>query len=388
MNVLTDYLAELVMAQFEARKPEPVPEQVTLDELYTIAVKGHMDYLILGSLLKLDNIPEEWKNRFRQRVFLSITKTVVQVNELKELRKRCEENQIMNQPMKGSWMKFIYPSPEMREMSDIDILIRGESMDAAVVQLKDMGYSLKEAIKHHDIYIKEPYMVIEAHRAMYDKTVDTNQFIYFSDFSRAVLVDGCKYTYNFNDEDFYVYLISHMAKHFYTMGCGIRNIVDIYVYLNAKGDKMDREYVDGELKKLGLYAFTKQMEELAYIWLGKKEGTEFQQQIFDYMVDGGIYGKDENGIWNRFSEEKLKDKDVSRATLCRWYFFPPMSYMCEYYPWLEDHAYLYPVAWCIRACRGVFMHKGREKREMLRDIDQDKVKTCQKIYQAMELHFK
>lgn len=50
MNVLGDYLAELVHAQFESRKPVPIPAGITLDELYQISVKGHMDYLILGAL--------------------------------------------------------------------------------------------------------------------------------------------------------------------------------------------------------------------------------------------------------------------------------------------------------------------------------------------------
>ena len=124
MNVLADYLAELVHAQFEARKPKPIPEGITLEELYQLSCKGHMNYLVLGALLKLDDLPDQWKNIMRQRVMVSISKTVAQVSELKEMKKRFEEKGIVNQPMKGSWMKFIYPSPEMREMSDIDVLIR------------------------------------------------------------------------------------------------------------------------------------------------------------------------------------------------------------------------------------------------------------------------
>ena len=68
--------------------------------------------------------------------------------------------------------------------------------------------------------MKEPFMVVEAHRAMYDKTVDNNQYEYFSNFSKAILKKGYKYTYDFNDEDFYIYMIAHMAKHFYVKGCG------------------------------------------------------------------------------------------------------------------------------------------------------------------------
>lgn len=122
--------------------------------------------------------------------------------ELKKIIQRFEEKEIVNQPMKGAKMKFIYPRPEMREMSDIDILIRQDCMEKAEDELKEMGYTLHQAIKHHDIYVKAPLMVVEAHRAMYDKTVDNNQYEYFSDFSKTVLQDGCSYTYDFNTEDF------------------------------------------------------------------------------------------------------------------------------------------------------------------------------------------
>ena len=330
MNTLGDYLAELIQAQFEARKPMPMPKGIKVEELYRMSVTGHMDYLILGALLKLDDLPEEWKELMRKKVFMSISRTVTQVNELKELERRCEAEGIVNQPMKGARMKFIYPSPEMREMSDIDILIRDDCMKKAEKVMVDMGYSFQKDIKHHIIYNKPPFMTLEVHKAMYDKTVDKDQYQYFSDLSRAKLVQGCSYTYDFNAEDFYIYMIAHMAKHFYTMGCGIRNLLDIYVYLKARGDELDRSYVDVELKKLGLFTFTKQMEDLAFIWMEKKPCSELQQQIFDYMVDSGIYGKDENGIWNKFAEEKMKDKEVSRASLKRWYFFPPIVLRADF----------------------------------------------------------
>ena len=72
--------------------------------------------------------------------------------------------------MKGARMKFYYPSPFLREMSDIDILIHGDFMEQAAVELEAMGYVLQQKIKHHDIYRKAPGIVVEAHRAMYDRT--------------------------------------------------------------------------------------------------------------------------------------------------------------------------------------------------------------------------
>lgn len=388
MRVIDKYFAELILAQLNNRKPAPIPNEVSVQELVTLSRKNHMDYMILGGLLKTENLPEEYKDALRKAVMVSLFRTTTQITEFKELTKRFEENQVKNQPMKGALMRYMYPSPELREMSDIDILIEKDSWDRAVEVMTGMGYRLHEAIKHHDIYVKDPFMVLEAHRAMYDKTVDNNQYEYFKNMSKAVLREGYQYSYDFTPEDFYIYMIAHMAKHFYKMGCGVRNLVDIYVYLQKFGDIMDKKYVNKELKSLGLLDFTNHMVKLAGIWLGGEKEEEFYDQLFDYMLGSGIYGKDENGIWNKFCEEKMQDKEITRKRLKSWYLFPPLHYMAEYYPWLEDYPILLPVAWGIRAFRGIFLHKGTHKRNMINEIDQDQIGVYKKIYQEMNLHFK
>lgn len=385
---ISEYLAELVRAQLEGRKPLEMPQGIFVEEIMDIAHRNHMDYLLLGAMLKLEGLSDEYKETMKARVMRSLMRTMAQVMEIKELEKRFEETGVKNQPMKGARMKFVYPAPEMREMSDIDILIDADCMKQAAEVLTERGYSLLQSIKHHDIYRKQPFMVVEAHRVMYDKTVDGGQYRYFSNFSKATPREGMKYTYDFNKEDFYVYMMAHMAKHFYAMGCGIRNLVDIYVYQEKYGAELNKTYIKEELKKCGILEFTEHMEKLAAIWLKGEKTSMFYNDLFQYMMDSGIYGKDENGIWNKFAEEKMRDKDATPSQLKRWYYFPPLSYMSEYYPWLEGHPYLLPVAWGIRAWRGLFMKKGTHKREMLQEIEADKVKTYQNIYQNMGLHFK
>lgn len=385
---LREYLAELVKAQLENRSPLPLPEKIMVEELLKISDNNHMDYLLLGALVRAEGVTEKEKELVRGRIKYSVIRTLTQITELKQIEKRFEENHIKNQPMKGARMKFIYPTPEMREMSDIDILVDTEGMVRAKEILQEMGYSLKQSIKHHDIYHKPPFMAVEVHRSMYDKTVDSNQYKYFSGFTKSILRDGMQYTYDFTIEDFYVYMMAHMAKHFYAMGCGIRNLVDVYIYLEKYGNEMNRPYVDAELKKCGILQFTEHMEKLAFIWLKGEMGSQFYEDLFLYMLNSGIYGKDENGIWHKFSGDKMKTREVTMGELKRWYYFPPISYMSEYYPWLENHPYLLPVAWGIRAWRGIFLKKGVHKREMLQDIEQEQVRVYKNIYQKMQLHFK
>lgn len=385
---VAEYLGNLILSQLEGKKPLNLPNEISFDELIDISSRNHMDYIILGGLLKVDNITEAEKQVLRSKVMVSVMRTMVQVTELKELERRFEAKQIMNQPMKGARMKFFYPTPEMREMSDIDILVDNAFMGEAGEVLTEMGYKLQHSIKHHDIYVKPPYMVVEVHRALYDKTVDGGQYRYFTNFSKTHLREGYTCTYDFSTEDFYIYMLAHMAKHFYAMGCGIRNLVDIYIYRKKYDSCMDRSYLRKELSECGILEFSEHMEKLANIWLNGGKSSTFYEGLFQYMQDSGIYGKDENGIWNNFAEKKMKDKEATITRLKTWYYFPPISYMSEYYPWLEDHSYLLPIAWGIRVYRGVFQKKGVHKREMLHDIDKEQINTYQSIYQKMGLHFK
>lgn len=388
MRELEEYLAELVKAQLEKRVASDLPEGITVEQIMQIAQQNQMKYLLLGALVRVENVSEEEKASLRPIIMHSIYRTALQVQELRELESAFEAAGIMNQPMKGAVMKFVYPSPEMREMGDIDMLIEQQVADKAYEILQERGYTMVESIKHHDIFKKPPFLVVEAHRAMYDKTVDRNQYGYFKNFSRTTAKEGCTYTQVFGKEDFYVYMMSHMAKHFYQMGCGIRHLVDIYVYLNKYGNSMDREYLDAELDKCGILTFTKRMEELASAWLEGKEKTQLQKETFAYMLNSGIYGKDENGIWNKFAEEKKSKKEVGRLKLKMWYFFPPLHYMSEYYSYLEEKPWLLPWAWFVRGVSGLFHKKGTYKRKMLHDIKGEQIQVMQMIYADLDLKFK
>lgn len=109
---------------------------------------------------------------------------------------------------------------------------------------------------------------------------------------------------------------------------------------------MNADYLQKQFAGLGLTAFTEHMEKLARIWLQGEPGEAFYQQLFDYMQGCGIYGKDENGIWNLFCDAQPEKGEKGRDALKRWYWFPPYEYMVLYYPWLSRN----PVAgnFCFR----------------------------------------
>lgn len=61
METMAEYLAELVKAGLEDRKAASLPEGVSVREIVKISEENHMDYLLLGALLKTDGLSEEEK---------------------------------------------------------------------------------------------------------------------------------------------------------------------------------------------------------------------------------------------------------------------------------------------------------------------------------------
>lgn len=384
MNTIRNYLSELIRSQLNGQQPSEVPVGISVEELIQIARQHHMNYLILGALLKLD-LNEEQKSIIQYYVVNAVAKSIYQITELKKLEELFEIEKIHNHPLKGAYMKFLYPSPEMREMSDIDILVPMEDFDRASELLLEMGYTLSEKSYHHDKFIKPPYMIIEVHRQMYDGQVDKNQEEYFTDRSRVKQKEGCYYTYCLGAEDFYIFMISHFAKHFYKRGCGIRNIIDIHVFLQRYEKSMDKKYLQEEFVKCGLWDFVKHMEELSDIWLNGKPGSIYYEQLFDYMLECGIYGKDEYGIWNKFTEHM--NTKQNRLRLLIWYVFPPRKYLLQYYPWLKKNIFLLPIAWIVRGANGFVYNKGKQKRKMINEIDDKKIVIISDIYKKFNFKF-
>jgi hypothetical protein len=55
-------------------------------------------------------------------------------------------------------------------------------------------------------------------------------------------------------EDFYIYQMGHLYKHYSKGGSGIRSVLDTYIYLKRYEDILDRGYLDKEFEKMGILA--------------------------------------------------------------------------------------------------------------------------------------
>lgn len=298
----------------------------------------------------------------------AITRTAMQDAELELVESKLVENKIKYSVLKGSVMKYLYPSPDMRSMADIDIYFdKTKAKDLRKI-LTGLGYSVESYKKgNHDTYLKEPFMNIEMHRELVHDAFEYSRY-YDDYFEKLEKAENSEYKYLFNDEDFYLYHITHSAKHFSQGGTGIRTVVDHYIYLNCK--TLNREYVNEELKKLDLSLYESNLTKLANFWFSNKEVDkknkdwhykeeyELMIKMSKFIFSSTTYGSIQHQVLTGFiGEKELKNLKSSKIKRIFKLAFPPYKTMVQIYPVLKKCPILLPFTYVAKIFSIIFKRR-------------------------------
>ncbi len=221
-------------------------------------------YMGIDRAVFVSDEQNECLNKWDKCVKQALRKNLLLDNEREKLFAYMEENKIWHMPLKGAVLQEMYPVYGMRQMSDNDILF-DETRRADVREyMEKNGFEThKYGESAHDVYMKPPIFNFEMHVELFGSNHDPDWRRYYSNVKeRLVLTEGSSYKYQFTDEDFYIYQIMHAYKHYRRGGCGLRHLLDTYIFLSAKGASLNRDYVLAELDKLGARDYSLLTEEL------------------------------------------------------------------------------------------------------------------------------
>ena len=189
-------------------------------------------------------------------------------------------------PLKGAVLKKLYPKPEMRVMGDGDILIKSEQYEIIREAMQSLGYT--EFIESdHEFIWNKPNIHIELHKRLIP-SYNKDYYFYYGvgwKFAKPDAGSCCK----MSDEDTFVYIFTHYAKHYRDGGIGIRHITDLYVFLTSN-PKLDKKYIETELNKLGLLKFYKNTINTIDVWFNNKQANDISDFITDRIFESGSYG--------------------------------------------------------------------------------------------------
>lgn len=336
--------------------------QTSLSSIYKMSARHSLDALVSFAI----NDSSELKNDPVYPAFIesrnkSLTRTAMFDIERQQLENYLEENKIAYMPMKGILLKDLYPKPAMRQMADNDIWYDATRQKDVSKWFFDRGYSGIVGKAVEDTFKKEPMFNFEMHTALYGFAHDRVWMEYYEEKTKHLLhVPEKNYEMRFSDEDFYVYIISHEYKHYSGGGTGLRSLVDCYLLLKKYGKTLDREYVEGELAKLGLLDFEKLIRSLSLkLFDGAKhlELTAEEEKTLNYILLSGVYGNHDNLVKNKLEmiraneltngDESTNKSSTLKAKLrfLRKWMFPTREFMNHHYHtkyfWQLPFAYVY-----------------------------------------------
>ncbi|MCH5303560.1 MAG: nucleotidyltransferase family protein [Ruminococcus sp.] len=341
------YLISLLSAAINETEPQKPSENISFKYIYSLANAHEILNTVFYSIEKLkinsDNeLFKKWKDK-RNEAF---HRNMIQTAEFELIKNEFTKNGVEFLPVKGIPLCELYPQSDYRFMNDLDILVKDTKKAGAVI--KTLGYSPKQVGEtHHDEFIKPPFMLVELHRDLV--RADSRFFDYYSDiFSRANKINEAEF--ELSREDFYIYSVVHIYKHYSKAGTGLRSFTDLYL-LNKKWlSSLNTAYVEGELKKLGLSEFREKMSKIADKWFLHNDYKSFSDEEL-FILTSGAFGTTENKV-NAVKGNKGKLAFVFKR------LFPSPKTMKWRFPWLKKYPLLLPYAYLYRILRD-----GIKKRE-------------------------
>ncbi len=162
------YLIELLSAALAERMPLQKPANLTWAEIHRMAKRHSVEAIAYESAVKIAGPDEmELMKMWQEHSLKCIMQGKVQLAERAKISGAFTEAGIRLLPLKGWFLKGMYPNPEWRQMADLDILIDKEQAENAKNTMEKLGYEVESFDSgNHDVYTKNPWIHVELHREL------------------------------------------------------------------------------------------------------------------------------------------------------------------------------------------------------------------------------
>lgn len=260
-----------------------------------------------------------------------------------EISERFRKKGFENCILKGQGLALLYPDPYLRTAGDIDIYLEGgRKRVTAFVDKVCPGQTLRY---HHIDFPVYPEVPIEVHfmpSYMYNPIHNHRIQQWFKD----VMPKQCAYRVALPDNKGeipvpttafnIVYILSHLYRHVFSEGFGLRQLLDYYYVLSQNISKEEAFEARQLIKSVGMGKFAGGVMYLLQQCFGlpddrllfpvNKSDGEF---LLNEVMIGGNFGKYDKRLGDKQHEDKLqRNVRMTRRNL-RFAFHYPAEALCE-----------------------------------------------------------
>lgn len=311
----------------------------------------------------------------------------MQMLALNNICEAFEQNKIDYMLLKGAQLKGLYPKPEMRTMADVDILIKTAQYNDILPLMVELGFVEKCQSDHEYVWVNGK-ITIELHTKLIP-SYNQDYYEYFGEGWQKAKKKLNSTSHKMCAEDEFIFVFTHLAKHYRDAGIGLKNFIDIYLYINKL--KLNEEYVLTELKNLHLDVFYKNVVKTLKNWFDNEKETEITRAITQKVFSGGVYGGHDERVLSDALKKTSNKKSTKFLKIKKIFFaiFSPYTNMCKKYPKLKKTPFLLPAFWIIRWMDVLFFQKERINKKIsdLKLINEDDVKKYKKDLNLVGLDY-
>ncbi len=313
-----------------------IPGDVDWEQVCLLAIRHHLTGFVYRAAHDREDVPNDTMTHIENSYFAAVGEQSRQEHYANLLFIALRERGIRYLPMTGYVMRRFYPQPTLRISSDLDVTIEGDRFFEVGEMLDALGFTRMEDTREYDTYVLD-HVIIRLYQEQ-DESL----------WNSLISEDGVEYHYG--DEDYYVRIIQFLKKRFTDGTCGMRAILDLFMYRCAKPEIFGDALAE-QIEAAGLTRFAESMAQLAEIWFGDAEMTDDMMLLGSYIAGSGT----------------LADIDALEQREHPWRkIFPRYRTMKRRYPFLGRAKIMLPVMWVARWFHLLFSHGHDPHAESLR----------------------
>ncbi|MBR0445667.1 MAG: nucleotidyltransferase family protein [Oscillospiraceae bacterium] len=282
-----------------------------------------------------------------------------QLELIEKISQAFEKNGIDYMPVKGAILKTMYPSHELRGMSDADILIREEEYPRIRPVMEKLGFRESGESDHEHIWLHK-YLKVELHKRLIP-SYNKDFYSFFGEgWDLAKIQNGHRWA--MTEEDAFIYNFIHFAKHYRDGEGSSRFVIDLWVHM-GKCPQLDMVYIREKMAELRIERFYDHIMAVIDAWFRDGQWSEVTERITQVLFNiDATERKQANAVAQslHITHDAGDDKKAQKIQKLHA-IFPSRDHMNWSYPrWKKVPL---PIAWVLRWLYLVFFRRKAIQRK-------------------------
>lgn len=362
MNLIQEQIIDLLNASIHNTVPKlDYSKNIEWDNLINEANAHSITGLLYPALknIKDNNISKEVIDKLKRYTFNAAIGQSNHIKRTADILSLFNENNIPVIVLKGLVVREYYPKPDLRTMCDSDVIIHKNDLEKVRKLLLEKGFVEEEDAGHHIAFLNNSFN-LEVHWTLANESFRKGQECFQEkiwDDAMKIKVGGVD-TLSLSLEDLALHLCAHMASHMAISGFGVRQLADLVLLVEHKGNEIDWSEFNDKAKKSGLTQFSTGMFKVCNYLFGMEIPKELNikysrndEEIIKLVVNdiftGGVYGQRDLSFSFRAQVGYDIDDDSTFSMLKRYIqvILPPISKLSDRYAYAKKYKILLPAAW-------------------------------------------